>query len=71
MVFARVYLAWQSNLQRTVALKVGADRGTEPQTLAQLDHPSIVRVFDLYRLGQPDRSLLSMAFVPGGTLKTS
>ena len=67
--FARVYLAWQANLQRTVALKVGADRGTEPQTLAQLDHPNIVRVFDLYRSEEKDKSLLSMAFVPGGTLE--
>lgn len=66
--FARVYLAWQANLQRTVALKVGPDRGTEPQTLAQLDHPSIVRVFDLYQLERTDKCLLSMSFVPGGTL---
>src|SRR5262249_37327837 len=35
--FARVFLARQRSMQRLVALKVSADRGTEPQTLAQLD----------------------------------
>ena len=44
--FARVFLARQRSMQRLVALKVSADSGDEPQTLAQLDHPHIVRVFD-------------------------
>ena len=44
--FAKVFLARQRSLQRLVALKVSADHGTEPQTLAQLDHPHIVRVYD-------------------------
>ena len=39
-------LARQRSLQRLVALKVSANRGVEPQTLAQLDHPHIVRVYD-------------------------
>ena len=44
--FARVFLARQRSMQRLVALKASADFGQEPQTLAQLDHPHIVRVFD-------------------------
>jgi serine/threonine protein kinase len=67
--FAHVYLAWQITLQRTVALKVARDRGAEPQTLAQLDHPNIVRVFDLRAIPEQELSLLSMKFVAGGTLE--
>ncbi len=33
-------------MQRLVAVKISHDHGTEPQTLAQLDHDYIVRVFD-------------------------
>lgn len=75
--FARVFLARQRSLQRLVAVKISADRGTEPQTLAQLDHDYIVRIFDQRLLGEPDprgdsRSrrlrLLYMQFLPGGTL---
>jgi serine/threonine protein kinase len=66
--FAKVFLARQKSMQRLVAVKVSADSGTEPQTLAQLDHDSIVRVFDQRVL--PDRGLrlLYMQYVPGGTL---
>ena len=57
-------------MQRIVALKVSADKGNEPQTMALLDHPHIVRVFDQRRL--PDRRLrlLYMQYVPGGTLQS-
>ncbi len=67
--FACVYLARQRSMQRMVALKVSADKGAEPQTLAQLDHPNIVRVYDQRQL--PDRKLrlLYMQYVPGGTLE--
>ncbi|MBF6062461.1 serine/threonine protein kinase [Nocardia terpenica] len=69
--FARVFLARQRTLQRLVAVKVSADHGAEPQTLAQLDHDYIVRVFDQRVLagpgGRPLR-LLYMQFLPGGTL---
>lgn len=67
--FASVFLARQRSLQRLVALKVSADRGTEAQTLAPLDHPHIVRVYD--QRSVPDRRLrlLYMQFVPGGTLQ--
>ncbi|MVU79444.1 protein kinase [Nocardia sp. ET3-3] len=72
--FARVFLARQRSLQRLVAVKISADHGSEPQTLAQLDHDYIVRVFD-QRLMSELRTesgrrlrLLYMQFLPGGTL---
>jgi serine/threonine protein kinase len=66
--FGSVYLARQVSLQRLVALKISTDKGHEPRTLAALDHPNIVRVFDQRRL--PDRRmlLLYMVYAPGGTL---
>ncbi|MFD6392726.1 serine/threonine-protein kinase [Nocardia sp. NPDC060259] len=74
--FARVFLARQTSMQRLVAVKISADRGTEPQTLAQLDHDYIVRVFDQQLLDTDDTApsgarrlrLLYMQFLPGGTL---
>ncbi|MCP2278256.1 Serine/threonine protein kinase [Nocardia amikacinitolerans] len=73
--FARVFLARQRSMQRLVAVKISADHGTEPQTLAQLDHDYIVRVFDqrLLDAGEADGTarrlrLLYMQFLPGGTL---
>jgi hypothetical protein len=49
---------------------VSADKGDEPQMLGQLDHPNIVRVYDVRRL--PDRKvrLLYMQYVAGGTLQS-
>lgn len=69
--FARVFLARQRSMQRLVALKVSADRGTEPQTLAQLDHDAIVRVFDQHTLPESGLRLLYMQFLAGGTLQTA
>ena len=68
--FATVFLARQRSMQRLVALKVSSDRGAEPQTLAQLDHANIVRVYDQRQI--PDRKLrlLYMQLVPGGTLQS-
>jgi len=66
--FAKVYLARQTTMQRMVALKVSADSGDEAKTLAQLDHPNIVRVFDVRTVSVPKLRLLSMQYVPGGTL---
>ncbi|MCA9117697.1 MAG: serine/threonine protein kinase [Planctomycetaceae bacterium] len=66
--FASVYLARQNSMQRLVALKVSADSGNEPQTLAQLDHDYIVRVFDLRVDRQRQLRLLYMQYVSGGTL---
>jgi serine/threonine protein kinase len=67
--FATVFLARQRSMQRLVALKVSGDRGAEPQTLAQLDHPHIVRVFDQRRLPALKLRLLYMQYVAGGTLQ--
>lgn len=67
--FATVFLARQRSLQRLVALKISADQGSEPQTLAQLDHPHIVRVYDQRVLTDKKCRLLYMNWVAGGTLK--
>jgi len=67
-VFARVFLARQRSLQRLVAVKISENRGNEPQTLAQLDHDYIVRVFDQRILRDRDWRLLYMQYLPGGTL---
>jgi eukaryotic-like serine/threonine-protein kinase len=67
--FARVFLARQNSMQRLVALKISADRSQEPQTLAQLDHDHIVRVFDQRLLPERGLRLLYMQYVAGGTLQ--
>jgi serine/threonine protein kinase len=67
--FANVFLARQRSMQRIVALKISADKGTEGQTLAQLDHPHIVRVYDQRRLPERKLRLLYMQYAPGGSLQ--
>ncbi len=67
--FGSVFLARQESMQRMVALKVSADKGAEAQTLAQLDHPNIVRVYDQTRLPDQNLRLLYMQFAAGGTLQ--
>ncbi|MEX0714591.1 MAG: serine/threonine-protein kinase [Pirellulales bacterium] len=67
--FATVFLARQRSMQRIVALKVSADRGNEPQTMAQLDHPHIVRVYDQRLVSDRKLRLLYMQYIPGGTLQ--
>ncbi len=66
--FARVFLARQRSMSRLVAVKISHDRGTEPQTLAQLDHDHIVRVFDQRQIAEQHLKLMYMQYVPGGTL---
>jgi serine/threonine protein kinase len=66
--FGIVFLARQVSLGRLVALKVSADKGHEPRTLAALDHPNIVRVFDQRRLADKRVLLFYMVYAPGGTL---
>ncbi|WP_406230642.1 protein kinase domain-containing protein [Nocardia sp. NBC_01009] len=68
--FARVFLARQRSMQRLVAVKISQDKSAEPQTLAQLDHDYIVRVFDQRVLEGRRLRLLYMQYVPGGTLFT-
>ena len=67
--FASVFIARQRSMQRIVAVKISADRGVEPQTLARLDHPNIVRIYDQRVLSDRGLRLLYMQFVPGGTLR--
>ncbi|MGI9516749.1 MAG: serine/threonine-protein kinase [Pirellulaceae bacterium] len=67
--FATVFLARQNSMQRLVALKISADQGQEPQMLAQLDHPHIVRVFDHRVITNPPARLMYMQHVAGGTLQ--
>jgi len=67
--FASVFLARQDSMQRLVALKVSGDKGSEPQTLAQMDHPHIVRVYDQRQLPERGLRLLYMQYVSGGTLQ--
>jgi len=69
--FASVFLARQRSMQRHVALKISADSGAEPQTLAQLDHQNIVRVYDQRVLPEKRTRLLYMQYVPGGTLQSA
>jgi serine/threonine protein kinase len=69
--FARVFLARQRSMQRLVAVKVSHDHGTEPQTLAQLDHDYIVRVFDQRLMEDRKLRLLYMQYLPGGTLQAA
>ena len=67
--FARVFLARQVSMERMVALKISKQEGSEPQTLAQLDHPHIVRVYDQRQSVDPPARLLYMEVVSGGTLQ--
>ncbi len=67
--FATVFLARQRSLQRLVALKISADHGSEPQTLAQLDHPHIVHVYDQRILEDRQERLLYMQYEAGGTVQ--
>ncbi|MGV9611494.1 serine/threonine-protein kinase [Nocardia xishanensis] len=66
--FAQVYLARQQSMQRLVAVKISHNHGIEPQTLAQLDHEYIVRIFDQRLIGDGELKLLYMQYLPGGTL---
>ncbi|HEX4149886.1 MAG TPA: serine/threonine-protein kinase, partial [Pirellulales bacterium] len=66
--FGSVFLARQRSLGRMVALKIAADQGFETQTLAQLDHPNIVRVYDQRPLLERRLQLIYMQYLPGGTL---
>ncbi len=67
--FGNVYLALQRSLGRILALKVTCDEGFETQTLAQLDHPHIVRVYDQRRLDAQHLHLMYMQWAPGGSLQ--
>lgn len=69
--YAKVFLARQHSMQRLVAVRVEAVGGHDPRTVAQLDHPYIVRLFDQRVIereaGEPLR-LEYMQYLPGGSV---
>jgi serine/threonine protein kinase len=67
--FGKVFLARQLSLNRQVALKVTANRGSEARTLASLEHDHIVQVFTETVDPARDLRLLCMQYVPGTTLE--
>jgi serine/threonine protein kinase len=67
--FGRVYLARQISLERQVALKVTANRGSEARTLASLEHDHIVQVFSESVDTTRNQRVLCMQYVPGTTLE--
>lgn len=66
--FATVFLARQISMQRLVAVKISRRSGQEPQSLAQFDHPNIVRVYDQRSTNDGQLHMLYMQFHAGGTL---
>ncbi|WP_232839727.1 MULTISPECIES: protein kinase domain-containing protein [Nocardia] len=69
----RVFLARQISMQRLVAVRLSTTGGGEPQPVARLDHPHIIRVFDHKSLRFDAEAgfgrLVYMQYLPGGTAK--
>lgn len=63
--FGQVYLARQLSLDRLVALKISANRGSEGRTMARLEHRHIVQVFSEKVEPEFNQRLLCMQLVPG------
>jgi serine/threonine protein kinase len=63
--FGQVYLARQISLDRLVALKISANRGSEGRTMARLEHQHIVQVFSEKVDAVFNQRLLCMQLVPG------
>lgn len=67
--FARVFLAEQSELAgRPVVLKLSAIEGTEPQTLAQLQHTHIVPIHSVHEDPQAGLRAVCMPWFGGASL---
>jgi serine/threonine protein kinase/Tfp pilus assembly protein PilF len=67
--FARVFLARQGDLAgRPVVLKVSAIEGTEPQTLAQLQHTNIVPIYSVHEDSDAGLRAVCMPFFGGASL---
>jgi eukaryotic-like serine/threonine-protein kinase len=63
--FGHVYLARQLSLDRPVALKISANRGSEGRTMARLEHQHIVQVFAEKVDTDFNQRLLCMQLIPG------
>jgi serine/threonine protein kinase/Tfp pilus assembly protein PilF len=67
--FARVFLARQGHLAgRPVVLKVSAIEGTEPQTLAQLQHTNIVPIYSVHEDTEAGLRAVCMPYFGGASL---
>lgn len=67
--FARVFLAQQGDLaDREVVLKVSAIEGTEPQTLAQLQHTHVVPIYSVHENPQCGLRAVCMPYFGGASL---
>jgi serine/threonine protein kinase/Flp pilus assembly protein TadD len=67
--FARVFLARQANLaDRPVVLKISAVEGTEPQTLAQLQHTHIVPIYSVHEDARAGLRAVCMPYFGGASL---
>jgi serine/threonine protein kinase/tetratricopeptide (TPR) repeat protein len=69
--FARVFLAEQSDLAgRPVVLKVSAIEGSEPQTLAQLQHTNIVPIYSVHEDPRAGLRAVCMPYFGGASLSS-
>ena len=69
--FARVFLARQGVLaHREVVLKISAIEGTEPQTLAQLQHTHVVPIYSVHEDVNLKLRAVCMPFFGGACLAT-
>lgn len=67
--FARVFLAQQAELaDRPVVLKVSAIEGSEPQTLAQLQHTNIVPIYSVHEDDRAGLRAVCMPYFGGASL---
>src|SRR5919205_695424 len=67
--FAKVFLAKQGHLaNRPVVLKISAIEGTEPQTLAQLQHTHVVPIYSVHEDPRAGLRALCMPYFGGASL---
>ncbi len=67
--FARVFLAEQGDLAgRRVVVKCSTTEGTEPQTLAQLQHTNIVPIYSVHEDRQAGLRAVCMPYFGGASL---
>jgi len=67
--FSTVYLAEQLSLKREVALKVGPNFGAEAQTMAQLEHDNIVKVYSEFIDSPKNLRFICMQYIAGTSLE--